>query len=281
MLLLVVHLCSVPVLLNRLRDSNRFWWGIVSLFILYAVGEYGTALHDFEVQGPKVHHSTASSESLSILYMNKYVGNPETEGAMNVVADKNADIVVILEANENWIAGTDLRSRYPYHIESLAEDGWSIAIYSRLKPIGEVRKTLGEDVNPIVMTRLIVGETKEIPLVVLHLPRPLNQLNWQSARYAVRRLSTEIRHSNEPWIVIGDFNSGPFGRVYESFVNAARVDHASLGHGYFATWNALYPVLRGSIDHIFIKEGISVGRFEKVTVPGSDHWGIYTELTVN
>lgn len=245
---------------------------------MYAAAHYTTTLLEFELRQPLATPSV-TSEPLTLFYANTNLYNQDVSGVRSIVTERKPDTVVIVEASEDWIVRSGLRETYPFRHEILNRGVWGIALFSRF-PLSEIREDLGEDVPPVIIAQMEVSSDYRVPIAAVHLPPPVSQDAWTMARYGARRLSTELRHASEPWIIVGDFNSGPYGRVYESFQNAARVQNAAIGFGLFQTWNAQSQILRATIDHIFVKENVLVTNFETVKVAGSDHKGLWMNYSV-
>lgn len=90
--------------------------------------------------------------------------------------------------------------------------------------------------------------------------------------------------SDEPFILCGDFNSGPRSQPYRKLASRLRdVQSAARNHKPRATFVSMKPFMR--IDHIFVSPHFAVDRIELPDTPtaviASDHLPLCAELTLH
>lgn len=151
-----------------------------------------------------------------------YGANPESPAAP-------ADIFVYAGCS----AGVTQQLRERYSFES-AFGRHCLSIFSRY-PLRELQPyAYGEDVDPVLQTFVEVENGFGFRLITFNLPKEFSQESWQNHRITLRRISTQLRHTRNPNIIVGDFASSYGGRVFGSFLGASRASDAYWGSGFLA-----------------------------------------------
>jgi endonuclease/exonuclease/phosphatase (EEP) superfamily protein YafD len=233
--------------------------------------------------------NNASTElsKISFVFANKYLRNDGTEWLTEIIKTKQPQVIAIAESDLRWVEKTTLINLYPYRATVFDQSVWGLELFSKFPFEREPKTDLGPDVPGYIHARILLGgqdalqKTTPLNIVIFHLPPPISAYRWEQARNMSRRVATEARHSHEPWLIAGDFNSAPAGRITRSFMKAARVRDVFWGFGFQSTWNQDIWFLQTMIDRAFVNKNIFVNQAEVLPVEGSDHRGIFLELTVN
>lgn len=252
--------------------KREFWFAVVGLlaFIFY----YAKALVPFYFyKGEEV------SPKFKIFYANVFNTSRNKDGLRQLILEENPEVLILIEPNEEWIKKLGVRESFPFKRELLGYGDFSMALYSRLEMVGDVRLTVGEDLPPVIVQDLKTAEGVTFTMMSFHLFPPLSQEAMRINELVIRRLGTLYRHGKE-LIVVADMNATPFASFYRRFVNAAQVRNAMHGFGIKRTWNAWSPFLRLTIDHMFVRGKISVQSFKRLDEFGSDHFPLVAEVGI-
>jgi len=215
----------------------------------------------------------------SLLSFNVYWRNTELGAVARRIAEINADIVVLLEitpqGREKLRA---LDALYPQRFECWQSAGCDILVLSRF-PIKEPHIDFVGRIQRSPIAWLEVSPAGcGMNIFATHLTRPYPFAPIASQERQAENLAESLRGWPGPKLVVGDFNGPPWGHVVKTVANQANL-HVSLGPS--GTWHArLPPQLRLPIDHVMATEGIGFARRTVLTLPGSDHAAVLTEVAI-
>ena len=264
---LVAHILSIPLALfvfriKRLRRTLlTLLLGVLSLWYLIALYPfYFSSLTQQEEGG------------VSLLYANVYLPNTNHVALADIIARENPDLVALLETDEVWLNALALAQRYPFRIEIPQPDQFGLSLYSRHPFIGAPLRSLGGTLPPLILQRVEISPGKEVVLGLLHARPPVSSGNFWTNKYLLRRFATLLRHSEENFVIAGDFNATPFSFFYRRFVHWTGVKDSRWGQGLYRSWNTRLPFFRLAIDHIFYRGAVQVTSFSRLEDFGSDHY---------
>jgi endonuclease/exonuclease/phosphatase (EEP) superfamily protein YafD len=220
---------------------------------------------------------------ISFFFANKYLRNDETAWFDELLNAQMPDIVALAETDSRWVERAKLQQRYPYRASVFDQSVWGLELFSKYPFIGQPQTDLGPDVPGFIHATVNVQSadstnSQPLHLVIFHLPPPISAARWEQARNMTRRIATQARHDKDLWIVAGDFNSSPAGRVSRSFMKASRLVDAFYGHGFHTTWNQDVWFLQTMIDRAFVSPQVKVEQANVVEIPGGDHRGLFLQL---
>lgn len=86
----------------------------------------------------------------------------------------------------------------------------------------------GDDLPPISLVSIEIPKNDPVNVLLVDFAQTSDQDVWFARRLALRRASTDVRHSRKRWFVVGDFGSGILGRTYEGFLEASKMEDGAL-----------------------------------------------------
>ena len=227
----------------------------------------------------------AGAPLYKVIFANKYVENDDTEWIGKVVHQEDPDFFILAETNDEYIDRTPLKNLFPYRISVPDQDVWGMNLFSKYPFLPSTETTVGADVHPVITTAFMIKDEADNPtrlnVIGCHVPPPVNGSSWHQAHLITRRISTPIRHSQEPWLIAGDFNSAPAGNIFQSFLKTARVTDLFWGFGLHPTWNVKMWYLKTTIDHIFGSERVHSVDSRTIEIPGSDHRAVFSSFFIS
>lgn len=260
-------LAAVLVLLLIARRWKQFFAGIfVLLFCLSSLAVY-------------LPTASSSPGGVSLLLSNIYLRNKDYQRIVSVIEREQPDLVVLDEIDKGWetyLVGA-LKDRYPVYRTVAQDDGYGIAIFSRV-PLKNLRETrFASGGNPSFKS---VVELPEGPLEVwaMHPDSPISRGEWTRRNEEYRGLAREAGQVSGPLVIIGDLNTSPWSPWF-SAACGKKLKDAAQGFGLKKSWPAqMPPFLRLPLDHVLVSREAQVLDFKVLEDIGSDHLPILVRV---
>lgn len=203
---------------------------------------------------------------VEVYNVNRLHGDPEQVAAQ--LATSEADVVGLVEADARWFKALEAPlTRWPHRVEISITNNFGMALYSR-RPLDG-----GEVIRP-ARYPVIRAELDGVGLLLVHPPPPMTA-QWAARRdRAFRAYAVPLQQLPPQTIVMGDFNATPWSRPFRAFLAREQLSEGRdlAGAGLGATWPEGLSVPRMlPIDHVLVRGGLGVERFEVLGENGSDH----------
>ncbi len=222
-----------------------------------------------------------NGDSISILVSNVLTPNREYQKLIDLVRERDPDILLTLESDKRWEEALSvLEDRY-HHFEKVPLDNlYGMHLYSKL-PLEEMEvKYLIRDDIPSIHGHVRLHNGKRAEIHCLH-PRPPSpgESKTSTDRDAELLLTgREIAEGAERVLVFGDLNDVAWSRTTGLFQKMSGLLDPRRGRGFFNTYNANYPLLRWPLDHVFHTDDFTLIDIARERNIGSDHFPIYIKL---
>ena len=248
---------------------------------------------------------------LKIATYNVYMFNRETSGfiAQDVLAEmrrQNVDVLCMQEYNE--VSGEKKNSEsYKEYFPYMAVGRSDMVIYSRY-PIKDTRRILFNDTNNSAMWADIDVKGDRVRVFNVHLQTTgISSTMHQAAKLQGRGyevegnrfleailgnyiwglmfrsgqsilVANEVRASQYPVVLCGDFNDVPYSFVYNTLLGSMVDGFRECGSG----WSATYRGKKAArIDYIFHDEALQGLSYYKTELTYSDHYPVFMKLKFN
>jgi len=218
-------------------------------------------------------HFQLSNEAMSLLVWNVYVGNSQHQQIVELIREKNADVVVLLEVSPALGVELDaLRNEYPYFEIESANDGFGAAIFSR-EPLLDISiRRIGSELDRTVVARVEDGTT----LVGVHTLPPAGKTYSRIRNQQLDELAEFVAQQSGSVIVAGDLNITPWSPHFQDLLHDAKLSDPRRGRGVLTSWPKGKPLIRIPIDHVLATQDITLGDMHVISkTHGSDHHPIY------
>ncbi|MEP5612904.1 MAG: endonuclease/exonuclease/phosphatase family protein [Cyclobacteriaceae bacterium] len=232
----------------------------------------------------KVLGTTESKEEdmLSIISANVLMYNENHQGLINIIQEKNPDLVLLLEADHKWKEGVEvfMDKHYPYTMLFPESNTYGLLLYSKLKLENEELRFLVEENVPSIKTVIHLKNNERVVFYGLHPKPPSPSENEKSTPRDAELVlvGRECREGALPVIVAGDMNDVAWSHTTRLFLRISGLLDPRMGRGFFSTYHAKYPLVRWPLDHVFVSHHFKVKRMQLLSNFGSDHFPIYVEL---
>lgn len=287
---LIAQACLAGAVLAIWQALFRRWvW--CALFAVVTAGGYSWMLRVERAPGTAGH---SGGTEVSVLIMNVHSRNDRVEDVLSLIADSDADLVVILESSWGIIrtlpTDAELLSLYPHRQGTDAESSGHIIVLSR-HPLFRNRSL---DSSPGLASSwgfragyVPIGNER-IRFGAVHAPSPRTRATWGYGQHTFTRLAqhfdrldSPMERQEDPVIIAGDLNSSPTGLRSHMVTKDLGLLRAKPLHAWDGTFPATLPwFARSSIDGVFVSQGVAVLSWQTVEIPGSDHRGVLVSLVI-
>lgn len=219
--------------------------------------------------------------ALRVVVSNVEEENEQFDLWLKTVGDANPDILVVLEANQRWVAAAEnLFARFPYRVLQPQDNWYGMMLLSRL-PIQEhtVRFLVQDDI-PSIDAKVQLDNGEVIRVIAVH-PRPPEPWRGNDATARDAELTIwgqELSEETGPTIIGGDLNDVAWSATTRLFMRTSGMLDPRRGRGFFNTFHADHWFLRYPLDHVFHSPHFTVGEIERLGDIGSDHFPMQIDL---
>ncbi len=274
--------------LGLLAFGPQWQWGQWLLFIALSVTlgfqlrmvlPY-TKLWKKEVQNAR-DNSKEHMHALKIMVSNVLTSNNKMHKLVNLVTQKQPDILITLETDEKWQqALSSIESDYPYTVKVPLDNLYGMHLYSKLELIEPSVEYLIVDDIPSIHTQLRLQSGRIIWLYCLHpMPPSPSEADKSTTRDAeLLMVGRHIKEHKQTAILAGDLNDVAWSKTTRRFQRISGLLDPRIGRHFINTFHANYPFLRWALDHIFHSACFTVVDIQRMPHIGSDHFPVMTTL---
>lgn len=226
---------------------------------------------------PTENNLSASRQDVSKYYYANLSGLEDYTKFKSQISEHKADVILLLEA-EITNDFNNFAKAYPYRREVYDIGSLKMLMLSKYPFVGDSITTVGEEYPEFIIQKIHFNE-KEVNVLLWHARQPLLPENFHVNKVLCRRLANIVRHSDEKYLVFGDFNATPFSNCYKFFSKTDSLSNAMFGRGMQSTWHAKNPFINLTLDHIFYTKNIINYDYKRLGPLNSDHYPILTTFS--
>jgi endonuclease/exonuclease/phosphatase (EEP) superfamily protein YafD len=220
----------------------------------------------------------ALSKTFKIVCINLLSSNGEFDSVETFIKSESPDVLVLQEMTELWqIMLEPTLSGYQYQTVIPRDDNFGIALYSRLELTSSQILNLGNSGLPSVEVEFKLGHDR-LTLLATHPLPPVGREYFDSRNSQLFALSNYAIQSKNELILIGDLNCSSFSNHFKILIKDANLIDTRNGFGILSTWPTWFSMMKTTLDHCLISEGLSVKSRSVGGFIGSDHLPIMVEL---
>ena len=218
---------------------------------------------------------------LKIMVSNVLTPNDQTQKLVDLVKDKQPDILITLETDKKWeTALNQIEADYPYTVKVPLDNLYGMHLYSKLELINPEVKYLIIDDIPSIHTQMRLQGGQIIWLYCLHpMPPSPTEADKSTTRDAeLLMVGKHIKENNQTAILAGDLNDVAWSKTTRRFQRISGLLDPRIGRHFINTFHVKYPFLRWALDHIFHSACFTVVDIKRMPSIGSDHFPVMTTL---
>lgn len=267
---------------------------VLPVFFLLFMHASPVARHAFPILEPSPVNFAKTPQEITIVSANLLGGNPRHEDVVNRLKSLNADVLLLMEVSDAWKPALKaLEEMFPYQVgekrDTRLMSRWPMQELQEVKLTAAYMRSILPpnttwpdtwDENYLLNTTLLVNGSP-LRLVGIHPPIPSssNRLTGQRLQIEAYNLALNAAPAANAKVLIGDFNTTPYSKMFERICNSTDLQDASQGFGYHPTWGPILPLCKTPflpwlglpIDHALISRDVGVLENEVGEIPGSDH----------
>lgn len=281
--ILVIGLVSLIGLLV-LAPQWESWDVVLLLALIGAVGlQLRMVLPYTRLWKKEVRQALPIPDAVQIKLMvsNVLTPNDNTQALVDLVQQKNPDILITLESDQKWQdALSVIEPDYPYNVKVPLDNLYGMHLYSKLELIDpEVKYLLIDDI-PSIHTQLRLPNDEVIWLYCLHPmpPSPIEADKSTTRDAELLMVGRHINENNQTAILAGDLNDVAWSKTTLMFQRISGLLDPRIGRFFINTFHVNYPFLRWALDHIFHSPCFTLVNIERLPSIGSDHFPVMTTL---
>lgn len=273
--------------------SKAEMW-ITTVFLMFFAGLNISQIAPYYSPLSRPDASHAKTERMKLMHVNLFGHlNHSKSLVTEAIRKTDPDIVDFVEYTPPWqrqLEQSDVLKRYPYRVSGRGH----IGLYSK-RPLMNARLVYADPSQKLSNQANIVAQIRlggePVTILVAHPASPImpSHLDWQQASF--RAWERNRGKLGKNLVLVGDLNTAPWSREFESLVKNTGLRDSQLGYGLQPTWPVFFPVpgtahtqspwatpLSIPIDHVLVSERILVLSRQTGPFVGSDHLPVVVEL---
>lgn len=218
-----------------------------------------------------------SEEIFSILSLNLLASNTNYTEALELIREKDPDVVVLLELSPQWEKQMQvLNPLFPFRQMYPQTNNFGIGILSKKSMVSSATD-FGNGFPPSILSELrIYGRT--VSVLATHPVPPVSQDMFEFRNCQLQEI---VKFSNEQpgnFILVGDLNTSSYSEHFQELQEKGQLRDSRKGFGIASSWPTDLYILRTTLDHFLFKGEMQVIRRTTERSIGSDHLPVYLEL---
>ena len=232
-----------------------------------------------KVEALKSEHKHPAN-AFTLMIANVRMANKNHQKFKELVLKEKPDMLLMNEPDESWHESVRAAfdARYPYSIKKPLENTYGMLLWSRFKLHDSEIRYLVEDEIPSFYTVVELPSGKKFDLFTVHPQPPRFMLNTEPREAELLIVAKQAKHTKYASVVAGDLNDVAWSRTTKLFKKISGMLDPRVGRGFYNTYNALIPVFRYPLDHVFYDPEFRLLSLRRLSKFGSDHFPITITL---
>ncbi len=220
--------------------------------------------------------SAEAAATVDVLFANVWWHNQRLDDLAAAILELDPEVVVLAEIEPRTRAVLDvLAATYPHRADCLAHWACDSVILSRLPILDDLSAWQGKRRIAMSAARIETG-FGPVAIAGVHLDQPLPPRRVWAQERQIEGLAEMLAPIEAPLLLVGDFNSVPWGRLMRALVADTGL---AIAWGLEGTWPSLLPwPLRIPIDHALAGRGLELVDRAVIRLPGSDHRALHLRI---
>ena len=212
-----------------------------------------------ESNGSIVFPSKNDQAGFEVLHLNLSSISDNYEEALDLILGQNADFISFQEVTPEWniFLKQNLTEAYPFNATIVRIDPFGKAIYSKKQLKTEAN--LHTDAQPL-LSITFTENGRDIRLVSAYISQSIDRAGRNNAKKILKQLSTIVTESEEPVMIIGDFNNLTY---WSDGISELRAESKLNNSRRTISLSSRY----NPYDHIFYSDDIECTEFKEIDTP--------------
>jgi endonuclease/exonuclease/phosphatase (EEP) superfamily protein YafD len=277
---------GLAAVLPFFASGRALIWGLIMLVLVAVlqmvhIAKFTPLWRQQSVDANRAERAARGAQ-ISLLAANVKLSNRDYGRLIEQVRNKDPDLVMAIEVDEDWIAALvqGLNERYPERIDVPKDNGYGMCVLSKL-PLSDshVRERVTQAV-PSISTKVTLRDGRDIRLRVVHPEPPVIDHDTKGRDSEMALIGLEAAEDTLPTIVAGDLNDVAWSTTTRRFQRLSQLLDPRVGRGFFNTFSATMPWMRWPLDHLFHDPAFRVIHMARLGKIGSDHFPMWFELAL-
>ncbi len=222
--------------------------------------------------------ATHNKPRYRLLNFNINFKNQNLAEIKHFIRQVEADIVLLVEANENQLKTLNLQAAggYPEAFTVSRDDGFSIGLFSKW-PMTDASAMNFDKVVPSIYSKIQLGN-QTLNFIGSHPLPPVGRDQAKRRNDQIKEMSNFVSRLDGSVLLAGDLNISSWSPFFSSFTDASLID-SRRKRGMHGSWPSfLPPPLRIAIDHVLHSSSIEVISRSLGPALGSDHLPVIVDF---
>ncbi len=220
---------------------------------------------------------------ISILVSNVLSPNNNYQKLIQLVKERQPDILLTLESNKTWEKELEpLEKEYNHTVKVPQENQYGMHLYSKLELIKSKVEFLVQEDIPSIHGSVRLRNGKEVNIYCVHPkpPSPTEDDTSTNRDAELLMIGRYIQAGDNRVVVFGDLNDVAWSRTTRLFQKMSGLLDPRRGRGFFNTYHADHLFLRWPLDHVFHSNDFTLIEISRERKIGSDHFPMYIKLNL-
>lgn len=248
-------------------------------FALFAALNFVTISPFYERRNE--HAAVPDKPSIRLMTFNVQRDNDDISGVAAVIRGSDADIVVLLETDHQWIEGlAPATDAYAHSVIDPTGGNFGIALYSRFPFLAAAVERIGLALRPSIIAEILT-ETGPIVVVATHPYPPMSATVHRLRNDQLKKLAARMTTLFRPRLLVGDLNITPWSRHFQEMLRISDLRNSADGFGVQPSWPDAPAPLRIPIDHVLHSPDIMIRDRRLGDNGGSDHFPVIVDFSID
>ncbi|MCI4646449.1 MAG: endonuclease/exonuclease/phosphatase family protein [Hyphomonadaceae bacterium] len=221
------------------------------------------------------------ARALTVYQHNVWAGNLDGAAIAGQIRALDPDVAVLIETSQYYGTGSHfdaLADTWPYQLKDTPRPARQARLRILSKyPVSDTQIFRDEATSMSLVVARVKAEFGPVTVMGLHFTRPW-PFDWPKKQMEQLAVAMPVLEEYDcPCLVVGDFNSPPWGRLARTL--EARFDLHHLPLGWRGTWHEALPeFISIPIDLSFASQDLEFGDATVLPAAGSDHRAVMFEI---
>lgn len=223
-----------------------------------------------------------AGRQVRLLAANVKKSNRDYDRLIDLIQDRNPDIVMAIETDQKWIDALKpaLGEAFAHWVDVPRDNGYGICLFSKLELSDATVRDLIIEGIPSIRVQVSLRNDEIFRLYVVHPEPPVIDHDTKGRDSELAMVGLEAANDHLPAVVAGDLNDVAWSTTTRQFQRLSGLLDPRVGRGFFNTFSATMPWMRWPLDHLFHDPRFRLVEMTRLPKIGSDHFPMWFVLAL-